>query len=111
MSVYVIILTVYFHLLVKEKQVEEEEPKIKEIVYSMKGFYKNRNLLILIIHMLIWRVGFAPIEASFTTQLIRKGFEKEILTTISTLLTPVSIIMPILFAKKYKPGNEIDIIR
>ena len=111
MSVYIIILTLYFHIFVKEKEIEEEEPNIKEIVYSMKGFYKNKNLLVYIIHMLIWRVGFAPLESSFVTQLIRKGFEKEILTTISTLLTPISILMPIIFAKKYRPGNEIDITK
>jgi len=111
MSVYIIILTLYFHIFVKEKEIEEEEPNIKEIVYSMKGFYKNKNLLVYIIHMLIWRVGFAPLESSFVTQLIRKGFEKEIITTISTLLTPISILMPIIFAKKYRPGNEIDITK
>ena len=77
----------------------------------MKGFYKNKNLLVYIIHLLIWRIGFSPVESSAVTQLIRKGFEKELLTTFSTLLTPVSIILPIMFAKKYKAGNEISIIR
>ncbi len=59
--------------------------------------------------LLFWRVGFSPIEASTATKLIRGGFPKEFISLTSTLMTPLSLIIPLVAGRYYRPNREMDV--
>lgn len=41
--------------------------------------------------------------------LLQKGFTKESMTLVSTVMTPVSLLVPLVLSKYYKPNQEITI--
>lgn len=59
--------------------------------------------------LVFWRVGFSPIEASTQTKLIRGGFPKEFMSLTSTLMTPLALLIPLLFGHYYRPNREMDV--
>lgn len=93
--------------------VTEVNPKIKEfgscfeVIKALKGFWHNRNLRYACLVILLYRVGFAPLENG-NLVFIRKGFPKESLTQLGLFLFPISVVVPLIYGK-IAGGKKVDL--
>lgn len=78
--------------------------------YYFLGFITNKNLVFFIIILCTYKIGFSPIGATFSLELVKEGYAKETLANISTLLMPLSFLVAILASKYVRKGKEMSFV-
>lgn len=93
---FTLIVTVLVQFFKKETNPEHrEEATILEIFKLLKAFTKVPYLRLLCIVLLTWKIGFSPVDAGGSLELIRKGFPKEWWATIGIILAPVQVLIAV----------------
>ena len=107
----IFIITLLVHFFKKEINPENAHENITvwQVVKSLKGFFKNKNLKFLIFHLLFWRIGFAVVLNTFNVNLLKKGLSKETLMNILTALIPLSFFISFISGKSNGKGKEMHI--
>lgn len=105
----ILIITVLIHFLKSERnpQNSNEQMTMWQVIKSLKGFFKNKNLRFLIFHLVFWRLGFCIVNSTFSVNLIRKGLSKETLMNVITALIPLSFLVSFLSGKTNGKGLEM----
>ena len=107
----ILIITLLIHFLKSERnpQSSSEQMTMWQVIKSLKGFFKNKNLRFLIFHLLFWRLGFCIVNSTFSVNLIRKGLSKETLMNVITALIPLTFLVSFLSGKTNGKGLEMKI--
>jgi len=74
------------------------------VLKCLVGFFTNSNLRWFIFILVTYKIGFSPIGASANLELIKKGFEKEKIVNMGTLLMPVIFLSSITASAYVKKG-------
>ena len=64
---------------------------LRDTLNIMKGFYKNRNLVLLIVYLLTSSITTATIDNLSSIILLKEGLSRQIMSTISFIIIPVQI--------------------
>lgn len=105
----IIFINIYVHLKCKERNpvIRKKRPRLLDLIKELKGFYYNKNLRFYVIFLLTWKIGFASIVNTAELNLIKQGFPKETIITISTFLIPLNFIFSFLIGKYVRIGQEM----
>jgi len=93
MAWYCLIIVTCVALFKKEEHIEQSISSVSEGYRLMKGFYKNDNILYIIIVTATWRIGFMVIDAIYTVRLLKDGYPKELLILVVVIVIPISIVV------------------
>ena len=111
-GVSLFIVNIYIHIFLKEMKVSEEIEKItlKERIYSMKIFFKDKSLLSFLGFLILLKFTFSFLDSTFKLQLIKKGFPKEDLANIFALLLIVGMLFQVSLPKFLKKTSEMNLL-
>jgi len=108
-----LVLNIYFHFFLHEEWKEPEEGEkdvsLKEKIFSMKVFFTNPLLFSYILFLLFNRFAFSLTDSSFKLKLIQKGFPKEAISNILSVLLLVGITFQLLLPRLLKRTSEIGL--
>lgn len=68
---------------------EKGSESLSELIKSLRGFYYNNSLKTLCIVLLIYRLGFSPLDTGGYLTLIGKGFPKKTWAGFGIILFPI----------------------
>ena len=80
----------------KEPHALDQLNSMPKILKLTKGFWTNKYLFSCLLFILVWRIGFAPLEALFFPVMIQGGFPAVTFIDIVTLLYPFGIVLSVL---------------
>jgi len=112
-GLYIFTLGFIIHFFKKEKQALDSEtsPKLSAILQDIKGFCFNHNLRFYLTVLLTWNIGFSPIGSITNIMLIKRGFPKEVLTSMQTFVVPFHLIIVCITSKIANKKQEMKLFR
>eukprot|EP00811_Abedinium_folium_P030767 NODE_4953_length_1826_cov_24.572690.p1 GENE.NODE_4953_length_1826_cov_24.572690~~NODE_4953_length_1826_cov_24.572690.p1 ORF type:complete len:480 (+),score=136.66 NODE_4953_length_1826_cov_24.572690:148-1587(+) len=100
-SVAFVVSTIAFALLKHEAECskEDEPPSVKEAYWQLLCMLGCRPILIWTAVQLVWNAPFAPAVQIAGLKLVEYGIPKEHMAYFAALMTPITIVIPLLVAK------------
>ena len=108
-SILILLINLCIHFLIREKPVKEKNIiPLTQILKSLLGFYKNKNLRYLVKMQLLWNIGFVTIISTTKIKIMNQGLDKEFLSSISSAMIFVALITSFLVGKYVVQGKEMS---
>ena len=114
-GVLLFLMNIVIHTTLKEERKNDEEEEkskkitLKEKIFSMKIFFTDKRLLCFICFLFLNKFTFSFVDAGFKLRLVQKGFPKEQLSNIFSILLLCGLIFQSFIPKLLKKTSEIKL--
>ena len=113
-GIFLLSLNIYMHFFLKKphtisSEESESEVSMKKKLFSMKIFFTDPLLRSYIIFLVFNRFAFSLMDSCFKLRLIQKGFPKEAISNILSILLLVGILFQLLLPKFLRKISEIGL--
>lgn len=121
----IIVVTFIVHFFIQEREKVKNSPpnsddtfstngedrSVLDVLRRLKGFITNKNLLLFLFFLLTYNIGLSPVRSSLGVLLINQGLQKEVLSSISSIVIPFNFIAAVMASKFIRPNQEMNVWR